>query len=73
MLTTPLFLSLLLLLITANGSPVLAAKFLKEHLNAPVDGGYRLPDRQPVFGPAKTIRGLWRVDIHLRGMKLAAR
>ena len=58
MLTTPLFLSLLLLLVTANGSPVLAAKFLKERLNTPVDGGYRLPDRQPVFGSAKTVRGL---------------
>jgi CDP-2,3-bis-(O-geranylgeranyl)-sn-glycerol synthase len=58
MLTAPILLSILLMLVTANGSPVLAARFLKEHLNAPVDGGYRLADGQPVFGPSKTVRGL---------------
>ncbi len=56
--TFPQLLSILLLLGVANGSPVIAAKLLKERFCAPVDGGRKLPDGQPVFGSSKTIRGL---------------
>lgn len=49
---------LLLLLIAANGSPVVVAKLLGSHLNWPVDGGLQLPDGQPLFGASKTWRGL---------------
>lgn len=49
---------LLVLLILANGSPVVAARLLHHRLSAPVDGGHRWRDGRPVFGPSKTWRGL---------------
>ena len=48
----------LLLLGTANGTPVVARKLLKDRFAAPIDGGITLPDGQPLFGPSKTVRGL---------------
>jgi hypothetical protein len=54
----PLLLSVLLLVGVANGSPILAKKFLNNRFDMPLDGGRRLRDGQPVFGPSKTIRGL---------------
>lgn len=50
--------SVLLLLLAANGAPVLGKRLLGERLNAPVDAGRRFPDTRPVFGPSKTWRGL---------------
>jgi len=58
MLTDPLLLSILLLLGVANGSPVVARRLLKERFSMPLDGGWTLPDGQPVFGSSKTICGL---------------
>ena len=58
MLAAPLLLGVLLLLGIANGSPVVAANLLKERFSAPLDGGRKLCDGQPVFGSSKTIRGL---------------
>jgi CDP-archaeol synthase len=58
MLAAPLLLCVLLLLGIANGSPVVAANFFKERFNAPLDGGRKLCDGQPVVGSSKTIRGL---------------
>ncbi len=49
---------LLLLLIAANGSPVLVAKLLGERCNWPIDGGLRLWDGRPLLGASKTWRGL---------------
>lgn len=48
----------LLLLGVANGTPVFAHKLLKERFATPLDGGMTLADRQPLFGAAKTVRGL---------------
>jgi hypothetical protein len=48
----------LLLLAAANSGPLVAAKLLGGRLAAPVDGGRRLADGQPLFGPSKTWRGL---------------
>lgn len=49
---------LLLLLIAANGSPVVLAKLLGKHMNWPVDGGWQLADGQRLLGKSKTWRGL---------------
>jgi CDP-archaeol synthase len=53
-----LLVSVLVLVGVANGSPILAKKFLNDRFNVPLDCGRRLPDGQPVLGPSKTIRGL---------------
>jgi hypothetical protein len=48
----------LILISTANGAPVIARKLFGARFAQPVDGGLLLPDRQPLFGPSKTWRGL---------------
>jgi len=48
----------LLLLLLANGTPVLAHRLLKQRFARPLDGGLRLPDGQPLFGTSKTLRGI---------------
>jgi hypothetical protein len=48
----------LLLLGTANGAPVLATKLSGGSFAVPLDAGIRLPDGRPLFGAAKTVRGL---------------
>jgi CDP-2,3-bis-(O-geranylgeranyl)-sn-glycerol synthase len=49
---------LLLLLLAANGAPVLLARLLGDRGNFPVDAGLLLPDGRPLFGRGKTWRGL---------------
>lgn len=51
-------LTCLLLLVIANGAPVLAAHILGERLGWPLDGGIRFFDQRPLLGPSKTIRGV---------------
>jgi CDP-2,3-bis-(O-geranylgeranyl)-sn-glycerol synthase len=51
-------LQLLLLLTVANGTPVIAKRLLGSYLSWPVDGGLRLGDGRPLFGPSKTARGI---------------
>ncbi|WP_245278236.1 CDP-archaeol synthase [Methylosinus sp. PW1] len=53
-----LILRLLLLLIVANGAPVLGKRLLGDVFARPVDGGARFFDGRPLLGPAKTWRGL---------------
>lgn len=48
----------LLLLLVANGAPILAARVLRHHLDAPLDGGRILADGRPLLGPHKTVRGV---------------
>ena len=48
----------LFLIALANGAPVIAKRLLRDRFASPVDRGWRLPDGQPVFGGAKTIRGI---------------
>jgi hypothetical protein len=51
-------LELLGLILAANGSPVLAKRFLGKRWAIPLDGGARFVDGRPLFGPSKTIRGI---------------
>jgi len=48
---------LLLMLLIANGSPLVARALFGDHLARPIDGGLRFAE-QPLFGPSKTWRGL---------------
>jgi CDP-2,3-bis-(O-geranylgeranyl)-sn-glycerol synthase len=48
----------LLLLTLANGTPVIAKRLVPTWYPGPVDGGVRLFDGQPLFGPSKTVRGI---------------
>lgn len=52
------FLQLLLLIIIANGAPVLAARLFGDSFQLAVDFGQLLPDNRPVFGTSKTWRGV---------------
>jgi CDP-2,3-bis-(O-geranylgeranyl)-sn-glycerol synthase len=49
---------LLILLMLANGTPVIAKKVLGGHCSYPLDGNLTFADGQPVFGRSKTIRGV---------------
>jgi CDP-2,3-bis-(O-geranylgeranyl)-sn-glycerol synthase len=53
-----LVLQLLILLLVANGTPVIAKKILGECCLYPLDGNLTFADRRPVFGRSKTIRGI---------------
>lgn len=49
---------LMLLLLTANGSPIVARHLLGDRLDMPLDGGMVLSDGRRLFGATKTLRGL---------------
>jgi CDP-2,3-bis-(O-geranylgeranyl)-sn-glycerol synthase len=49
---------LLLLLVTANGAPLIVGLLLGTRLDRPLDGNLRFLDGRPLLGPSKTIRGL---------------
>ena len=53
-----LLMQLLILLVVANGSAVVAKKLLGVAFAHPLDGGALFVDGRPVFGPTKTIRGI---------------
>jgi len=57
-LSLALVVDLLLLLLAANGAPVLAARVCGDRWSWPVDGGRRLRDGRPLFGASKTWRGI---------------
>jgi hypothetical protein len=48
----------LVLLMLANGSPVIAKRILGDRFACPLDFGVRFFDRRPLFGSSKTIRGI---------------
>lgn len=48
----------LLLLAVANSTPLFGHKLFGQHLNTPLDGGWKFPDSRPLFGPSKTLRGV---------------
>lgn len=50
---------LLLLIIIANGAPILLRILLKDSFKLAVDFGQKLADNNPVFGPSKTWRGIF--------------
>ncbi len=49
---------LLVLILVANGAPVVARKLLRARFDTPVDGGRILADGHPLLGASKTWRGL---------------
>ena len=51
-------LQLLILLMLANGTPVIAKKILGNRYLYPLDGNLAFADGRPVFGRSKTIRGV---------------
>ena len=51
-------LQLLILLMLANGTPVIAKKVLGDRYSYPLDGNLRFADGRPVLGRSKTIRGI---------------
>jgi CDP-diglyceride synthetase len=53
-----LVLQLLILLMTANGTPVIAKKVLGGRYSYPLDGNLTFVDGRPMFGRSKTIRGV---------------
>jgi CDP-diglyceride synthetase len=52
------FVHLLLLIIVANGAPVLLRFFMRGRLDVPLDAGAMLPDGRRLFGDSKTWRGV---------------
>jgi len=53
-----LILKLLILLVVANGAPVIAQRILGHLWRSPVDGGRRWTDGRRIFGSSKSWRGL---------------
>jgi hypothetical protein len=53
-----LMFQLLLLVVVANGTPILAKRLCGRALSWPIDAGVVLADGQPLLGTSKTIRGL---------------
>src|ERR1700738_1561563 len=51
-------LQLLILLMLANGTPVIAKKIFARPYSSPPDGNPPFADGRPVFGRSKTIRGV---------------
>ncbi len=50
--------NLFLLLLIANGAPILARHVFGKHFDLPLDGGRTTSRGQPWLGPSKTARGL---------------
>jgi hypothetical protein len=49
---------LILLLVIANATPLLVGVLAGSRLDTPIDGNRRFVDGRPLFGPAKTLRGV---------------
>jgi CDP-diglyceride synthetase len=55
----PLAITQMLILLTlANGVPVVAKLILRDRLSLPLDANRKFVDGKPIFGSAKTIRGI---------------
>ncbi|MBY6033989.1 CDP-archaeol synthase [Marinobacter daepoensis] len=54
-----LSLELYVMLVLANGSPVVVARMLHHRGNCPIDGGRLWMDGRPLLGSSKTWRGLF--------------
>lgn len=51
-------LQLLLLIVIANGAPILIRAVFNDVFNTAIDFGHMLPDNRPIFGNSKTWRGI---------------
>jgi len=54
-----LILQVLVLLMLANGTPVIAKDILGHRFAIPIDGGAKFIDGRPIFGSSKTVRGIF--------------
>ena len=52
-------LKVLALLIIANGAPIIARNIFRSHFDDPIDLGIKFFDKRPIFGPSKTMRGIF--------------
>jgi CDP-diglyceride synthetase len=50
--------AILLLLGVANGAPIFARRIFQQRFSTPLDNGWHFVDGRPLFGPAKTLRGI---------------
>ncbi|HET8700479.1 MAG TPA: CDP-archaeol synthase [Nitrococcus sp.] len=50
---------LLILLVVANGAPIVAHHLFGARFTRPLDGGRHWLDGRPIFGRAKTLRGIF--------------
>jgi len=53
-----LLIQILVLILCANGAPVLVQRWFPSSINQPVDLGYHFIDNKPLLGASKTWRGL---------------
>lgn len=53
-----LIVQLVVLLVIANGTPLIVKKLMGDYFAQPLDGGAVSADGRPLFGQAKTIRGV---------------
>ena len=53
-----ILLKILLLIVIANGAPILAKRIFNNRFTHPIDFGIRFVDHRPLLGPTKTYRGL---------------
>lgn len=51
-------LKFIILLIMANGGPIVASKLFASWMSFPIDAHRLFYDHQPIFGPTKTLRGI---------------
>ncbi|MDH5445385.1 MAG: CDP-archaeol synthase [Gammaproteobacteria bacterium] len=56
---TEIHIKILLLIIIANGAPIIARLIFRSHFDDPLDFGLTFFDKRPIFGPSKTIRGVF--------------
>jgi len=63
------YLQVLLLIMAANGAPIIGRRLLRGRWSAPLDGGVTFRDGRPLLGKSKTYRG---VAFSLVGTVLAA-
>lgn len=54
-----LHIKVLLLIVIANGAPILARNLFRRHFDDPLDLGVKFFDKRPIFGPNKTMRGIF--------------
>jgi CDP-2,3-bis-(O-geranylgeranyl)-sn-glycerol synthase len=47
-----------LLIVVANGAPIIARNLMGQRMAGVLDRGWVLPDGRPLFGPSKTLRGV---------------
>jgi CDP-archaeol synthase len=53
-----IILKLVLLLVIANGVPVISSVLMRQRFSQPIDANKCFLDGRPILGPAKTIRGV---------------